>query len=469
MTQLPGGPPPAWRPTAALVRALVLAMGTIGVSLSLGRPDVAAMGAPVVFALIMALTARSPDRTVLPGATARVRGEAVAGRIAEVQITVTGVNDCQLVTVVVPDPDRGATGGTGTVPGGAGVGLRVPIRVPDWGTSALARPDVMACGPDGLWEVGPVPAPELLTVIAPEKLSLEALALPPILGGWAGDHTSRRPGQGGDLIDLREFAPGDRLKAIHWRAYARHQKLYVRRTESDADVEFVLCVDTRTEIRPAPRPPASGWARWRARTAVRFVRLGQLLRGMVAVPQPVEAAVQATPAAGRSSLDLTVAAAAAIAGAQLRAGDRVGLLDLSTYRRHIRMGNGTRHLDRILGQLGQLDLADWPWLVRAELWGVPPSAVVVIISPLTDEAVLTAATDCQARGHFVIVVDVLPLAGLLAVNTTPIDSYELDLLRSEREARLEALRRSGIPLVRWEAGNLADTLVRFRRAYRERR
>ena len=468
MTQLPAGPPPAWRPTAALVRALVLAAGTVGVSLSLGRADVAAMGAPIVFALIMALTARSPDRAVLPGATARVRGEPVAGRIADVDITVTGVNDCQLVTLVVLDPDEGATGGTATLPGGAGVGLRVPIRVPDWGTSALARPDVTACGPDGLWEVGPVPAAEVLAVIAPEKQRLEALALPPILGGWAGDHTSRRPGQGGDLIDLREFAPGDRLKAIHWRAYARHQKLYVRRTESDADVEFVLCVDTRTEIRPVPRPPASGWARWRARTAVRFARMGRLLRGMVAVPRPVESE-QEPSERSRSSLDLTVAAAAAIAGAQLRAGDRVGLLDLSTYRRHIRMGSGTRHLDRIRQQLGQLDFSDWPWLVHAELWGLPPSAVVVIISPLTDEAVLTAATDCQARGHFVIVVDVLPLAGLLAVNSTPIDAYELDLLRSEREARLETLRRSGIPLVRWEAADLADTLVRFRRAYRERR
>ena len=202
--------------------------------------------------------------------------------------------------------------------------------------------------------------------------------------------------------------------------------------------------------------------------AVRFARIGRLLRGMTAVPRPVESDQESTELS-RTSLDLTVAAAAAIAGAQLRAGDRVGLLDLSTYRRHIRMGSGTRHLDRISRQLGQLDFSDWPWLVHAELWGLPTSAVVVIISPLTDEAVLTAATDCQARGHFVIVVDVLPLAGLLAVNTTPVEAFELDLLRSEREARLEILRRSGIPLVHWEAGDLTDTLATFRRAYRERR
>ncbi len=206
--------------------------------------------------------------------------------------------------------------------------------------------------------------------------------------------------------------------------------------------------------------------------AARGQRLAGHLRGMVEVPQPTERQAQdeQTIALRQTSLDQTVAAATAIAGAQLRAGDRVGLLDLSTYRRHVRMGTGTRHLDRIRHQLGALDFSDWPWLVRAELWGLPAGSVAVIISPLTDEAVITAATDCQARGHFVIVVDVLPIFGLRSVSDGhEVESMELDLLLAERDARLEKLRSAGLPVVHWEDGDLASTLTRFRRATRERR
>ena len=96
---------------------------------------------------------------------------------------------------------------------------------------------------------------------------MEPLDLPPIYGGWAGDHASRRSGQGGDLIDLREYAPGDRLRSVHWRAYARHQKLYVRRTQTDADADFVLCVDTRDEVRAQQYPAVNALQRWTRRAA----------------------------------------------------------------------------------------------------------------------------------------------------------------------------------------------------------
>lgn len=456
-----------WRPTWALIRAALVTTATVGLSLGLGRADLAALGAPVVLGLIMALSARSPDRSVLPSAVAAPVGDVLSDHLVDLDIRIAGTDGAQFVSVTVPEVHRGVVGGFLTVGGAPVVGVRTLTKAPTWGTVTIARPDLTAAGPDGLWEVGPVVGPELSVAVRPQTGRMDPLELPAIFGGWAGEHVSRRPGQGGDLIDLRELVPGDRLRSIHWRAYARHQKLFVRRTQSDADTEFVLCVDTRQEVRPQSRPPRTGWKRFQVNMSRRFTDLGRFVTGMFAVPAPIPGPEIGAP---WSSLDLTVQAASAIAAAQLRAGDRVGVLDLSTYRRHVRLGTGTRHLERIRHQLAALDFSDWPWLVRAELWGLPASAVVVIISPLTDEAVLTAASDCQARGHHVIVVDVLPLGGLRAVaRGERLETEELALLMAERDQRLEVLRRRAVPILSFDAGNISTQLSTLRRATRGHR
>ncbi len=355
-----------------------------------------------------------------------------------------------------------------TVAGGRDITISTSTRAVAWGEMLLARPDLLAAGADALFVAGPTTGPELRVTVAPSVEKAGGLELPPIFGGWAGEHRSRRPGQGGDLVDLREFAPGDRLRSIHWRAYARHQKLFVRRTQSDADTEFVLCLDTRYEIVPKTRAPLTDWQRYRETMQHIGFRLRRFLLGMVRVASPVDGPDPGTP---RSSIDLTVAAATAVTAAQLKAGDRVGMLDLSAVRRHVRMGSGSRHLQRVRFQLSQVRASRLRWMPGPELWGLPTSAVVVLLSPMIDDAAMQAAVDAHGRGHLVIVVDVLPAAGLLAAaqrDPHPQAVKEVQLLLAEREVRLDRLRARAIPVLAWDGGQIATDLAQANKLRRRR-
>ncbi|MTD14174.1 DUF58 domain-containing protein [Nakamurella sp. YIM 132087] len=450
------GGAPVRRPTRALLRAAVAAALLIGLAVSLGRADLAAIGAPLVFGLVLALSAGVPDRSVAPSGRARLIGTPPGGTAADIAVTVRGTAGAQFTTVAVPYPGGPGRPWAETLPGGDRTVVRSTV-LPDWGPLTVVRPDVTVAGPDGLTVTPAVRAPELKITVPPRIAELDSLALAPISTGWAGEHASRRPGQGGELIDLREYAPGDRLRSIHWRAFARHQKLYVRRTQSDADADFVICVDTRVEVRPQQGPARVWQQRVSRRWGGRFDRWRDFWVGMVRVPSADPKSVEPAP---RTSLDVTVHAAAAIAEAQCRVGDRVGVLDLASGKRGVRLGAGSRHLDRLRHELAAVDLQPWRPLTRVETWGLPSAAVVVVLSPLTDDAVVSAAADLQGRGHQVLVVDTLPVADLRAMALADArgaaeQAAELDLLLAEREVRLHRLRDRGLPLVQWQAGPAA--------------
>ncbi len=458
-----------WRPTAALYRAVAFAVLAIGLGIAFGRPDLAVLGIPVALGVVLALSVRQPDRAEVPTAHARTIGDVFGNRPTPVETDVSGLVGVQLLTVRTPDEFGDPAGGTTTVAGGADTTFSTMTKATPWGEMLLARPDLLAASADALYLVGPVIGQELHASVAPSVEKVGGLELPPILGGWAGEHRSRRAGHGGDLIDLREFAPGDRLRSIHWRAYARYQKLFVRRTQSDADTEFVLCLDTRYEILPKTRAPLTDWQRYRAGLVGAWVRWRRFYVGLREVAVPTDGPDPRTPV---SSLDLTVAAATAVTAAQLKAGDRVGVLDLSAMRRHVRMGSGSRHLQRVRFQLSQVHASGVRWMPKPELWGLPSSsAVVALFSPLIDDVAMQAAMDASGRGHQVIVVDVLPVDELLATaarDPHPQAVKEVQLLLAEREVRLDRLRAKAIPVLGWDRGQIDTDLAQANKLRRRR-
>lgn len=461
--------PSWWHPSAALYRAVGFAVLALGAGIVLGRPDVAVLGIPVALGLVLALSVAQPGRSSVPTVTATAPGHLLGDRPALVALDVEPVRGVQLVSIRTPDAQGNAGGEVTTVPGGREPAAEVLTKATPWGDMLLARPDLLAAGPDALFLAGPVLGSELRVAVPPAVEKVDGFDLPPIMGGWAGEHRSRRPGQGGDLVDLREFAPGDRLRSIHWRAYARHQKLFVRRTQSDADTEFVLCLDTRHEIVPKARPAASDWYRYRQTTARRLQRLRRFLSGLVRIARPYDGPDPTRP---RSSIDLTVTAATAVTAAQVKAGDRVGVLDLSNIRRHVRMGSGARHLQRVRRQLAQISATRMRWMPKPELWGLSSSAVVVLFSPLIDDIALQAGIDVAGRGHQVIVVDVLPSAQLRSTALADRHPYaikEVQLLLAEREVRLDALRAKGIPVLSWDGGHIGTDLTALMKLRRHRR
>ncbi|AMV25799.1 hypothetical protein VT84_15485 [Gemmata sp. SH-PL17] len=67
-----------------------------------------------------------------------------------------------------------------------------------------------------------------------------------------GIHRLRRPGSGDELLDLRDYRPGDPPKMIAWKASARKDKLITKEYESDVPVRCVLFLDTSEGVRLGP-------------------------------------------------------------------------------------------------------------------------------------------------------------------------------------------------------------------------
>jgi uncharacterized protein (DUF58 family) len=64
-----------------------------------------------------------------------------------------------------------------------------------------------------------------------------------------GIHRHRRPGSGSELLDLREYFPGDPPKTIAWKASARRDRLMTKEFESEVPVRCTLFVDTSHSVR----------------------------------------------------------------------------------------------------------------------------------------------------------------------------------------------------------------------------
>lgn len=446
-----------WELTPAFYRAAALCVAGLGLGLSTGRTDAIVMAAPVAMTfLLAAVSTRWRGRTA-PETRSGVTEEIVAGDSVEVGTTVRTGSGAELVTLHLPDSMSRPTGRSVTLSAEADVELSSRVPGQTWGPVVVARPDFSAAGPDALVALLPERGPEVRELVLPAVPKMSALPLPPISGGRGGAHPSRRPGQGNDLIDLRDYRPGDRMRSVHWRAFARRGRMYTRRTMSDADAELMIILDVRADI--GPRRAATP-TRLPERVAAGLVAVWDVtmdvLTGHAAGTRRRERA-ERNEIEARSSLDLTVDAAAGIAGAHLRAGDRVGIGTVSADRVMLRPAGSMRHLQRIRLHLARSRVSRFR-IAAPSGWGLRPGNVVVVISPLNDMAIVDAIGECAARGHRVIVVDSLPQQQILR-SASGTDGWHLRLLTIDRELRIETLRRAAIPVVSWEGGGIEAALV----------
>jgi uncharacterized protein (DUF58 family) len=67
-----------------------------------------------------------------------------------------------------------------------------------------------------------------------------------------GVHRLRRPGSGSELLDLRDYLPGDPPKTIAWKVSARRDRLITKEFESEVPLRCTLFVDTSNAVRVGP-------------------------------------------------------------------------------------------------------------------------------------------------------------------------------------------------------------------------
>ena len=67
-----------------------------------------------------------------------------------------------------------------------------------------------------------------------------------------GTHRHARPGGSSELLDLRDYMPGDPPKMIAWKVSARRDRLITKELESEVPIRCTIFLDTSNSVRVGP-------------------------------------------------------------------------------------------------------------------------------------------------------------------------------------------------------------------------
>ncbi len=185
-----------------------------------------------------------------------------------------------------------------------------------------------------------------------------------------GLHRSRNRGAGMEFSQYRAYEPGDELRQVDWKLYARSDRFFVREAERDSPLDLWLLVDTSASMsqQDAARP---GWSRLHAARSL----------------------------------------AACLVEVALRQGDRFGIAGIGEPGLKLTpLGAGPRHRDRCALALRDLRTGGaWPDESRVRpLWEqVGPRSLVVVLSDAFDDGVAQLAERLAAARREVLSVQIL--------------------------------------------------------------
>ena len=420
----------AWRPTAALVRSVVIASSVLLVALALGRPDLLVLAAPFGLAAALSLThaPRSTPSTSARGADRWLH----EGQSTRLQVVLESDDVLDQVTATLTPPAyvaaQPASGALSVTPGADGAKLEFAVSPRRWGQRSTGSAVVAATTLWGGYRWGPQRLPEASVIALPEARAFRSGETPhPV--GLIGQNRSRRGGHGSEFFAIRPFQPGDRLRRVNWRTTLRTGRVHAVGTSAQEDSSVLVLLDAVTDV------GASGG---------------------------VDGAA--------STLDVTVRAASALAAHHTRVGDRVALRVLGRTGQVLGPGSGVHHQRRFEELLAQVQ-PGWPEAMSARRLRlrIGAGSVVVVLTPLLTPDITTAMVTLSRRGLDVVCIDTL-VDGILPETARDPRSagalaWRLRLL--EREIQRTEVSRRGIPVVSWHGpGSLDDVLRRLARRSR---
>lgn len=389
-------------PTPAWNRSWLLAFGALLVAVLTSRPDVLLLAVPFAVHALWGLASRpSGAEEVVPSARNVLveEGDAVAYRLTTEGWDGYVAAQVQPQRRVLLDPPSGAALGSGET-------VQVNVEPERWGRYSVEVSPIALTDPSGCWRTTS-PRHDLQLTVRPraQRIAGGSGVARPI--GMSGMHRSRRRGEGTELSDVREFAPGDRLRRINWRVTSRLPGVYVNSMLVERDTDVLVVADTALDV------GADGEA---------------------------------------SSQDSLVRAVAGIVQHYCSFGDRVAVHDLSQRIGHIRSGTGQRQVRTVMQRLARARAAGHLEGKLRRVRTLASGTIVFVVTPLLDEAVQAEIVRLRNLGGEVVVVDVLPPTIGADVDAFP-DPYLGEawvLRRLEREELVERLRAAGIPVVAWE-------------------
>ena len=183
-----------------------------------------------------------------------------------------------------------------------------------------------------------------------------------VSGAPGGMHRGLRRGGGVEFAEHREYSPGDDLRHLDWRAWARNDRFYIKRYEQEVHASITLLLDASASMAVAPT---------------------------------------AGVAAGVDKLAAVRLLVAILAAMVVRQGDAVGLMIAGRPHLNVSPAGGEAQLLRVIGTLlraaaeGEGGLET---LGRAALRDVERCGVVIALSDvLTDPGQAMAPLAAMAR------------------------------------------------------------------------
>jgi uncharacterized protein (DUF58 family) len=258
--------------------------------------------------------------------------------------------------------------------------------------------------------------------VYPSVETLRTLMPPLETQAFVGNQVSRAKGEGIEFADVRQWAPGDRVRRINWRASARRGELWVNEQHPERNTDVVLFLDTFAEVR-------SG---------------------------------------ARSTHDLAVRAAVSLAHRYLQRKDRVGLVSFGGFLSWLLPSSGTLQLYKIVDSLLQTDIV-LSYAARGvdvlPPRSLPPKALVLALTPLLDPRSAGAMLDLRARGFDLVVVEVSPVPFVSPAGDR-LSRLSYRIWRLSREALRARYEQAGVPVVAWGEGIPLDVPLEEVAAFR---
>jgi len=396
------------RVTPLGIALLTVSAWVVSLAALTARPELFLAALPPALVLSLAMLRRSPEFSVAHELSA---DRVIEGDSVTVTVTVTARSAIPLLEVldVLPregEPVSGHHRAVVALRAGQSTIVRYELRAPR-GVHDLGLVVVRARDRWGVraWEQRHVARKTVR--VYPRITPLRSLPRPLHTQTSVGDYVSPALGEGIEPGDIREFAPGDRVRQVNWRASLRLGKLYVTQRHRERNADVVLMLDTLAEV--------------------------------------------GTRSTG--TLDLGVRAVASLAAAYLARKDRVGLISYGGTIDWVRPGTGRIQYERLADTLLRASVVFT--YVSKDLAFVPPRvlpshALVIAVTPLLDERFARAARDLAARGFDVVLVVISPVEVTRSlVRGSLSDQLACRLWTLERRARLDEFRRQGIVVLEW--------------------
>ena len=220
-----------------------------------------------------------------------------------------------------------------------------------------------------------------------------------------GNYASREASEGLEFASLRQYTPGDRLRAINWRLSQRSGRLHVNQYTRERNTDVVLLIDTFEDAGPF----------------------------------------------GDSVLDRCTRLAASLCEHFLQGNNRVGFIEFSGIMKWVSPNLGRRQHYRILEQLTDVRVRESDVgrdITRVPRQILPPEALIIAFTPLVDERFSRTLLNLASRRYDIAAVLVNPALPLRRVMSgSPVGRAASAIWRLETELSSDQLAAAGVPIL----------------------